>query len=159
MPANPARTDSGSSTKRALMELRFPSESKYLHMVHELTRLLAETTGFDATEAERIALAVDEATTNVVQHAYRGEAGREIEVHFDPEGDSLDIVILHEGEPLQEMPVPDFDLDKLVAEQKTGGLGLTIMRQMMDKVEHTKAGTGKNMCVMVRYKHRDEERT
>lgn len=138
------------------MELRFPSESKYLHMVHELTRLLAETTGFDAKEAEKIALAVDEATTNVVQHAYGGEAGHEIEMHFDPEGDSLDIVILHDGKPLESMPVPEFDLDELVAEHKTGGLGLTIMRQMMDKVEHTKAGTGKNMCVMVRYKQRGQ---
>ena len=144
-----------SSGTRALMELRFPSDSKYLHMVHELTRLLAETTGFETAEAEKIALAVDEATTNVVQHAYGGEASHEIEVHFDPEGDSLDIVIFHEGKPLESMPVPEFDLDELVAEHKTGGLGLTIMRQMMDKVEHTKAGTGKNMCVMVRYKQRD----
>lgn len=144
-----------SSGQRALMELRFPSDSKYLHMVHELTRLLAANTGFDATEAENIALAVDEATTNVVQHAYEGEQGHEIEVHFDPEGDSLDIVIFHDGKPLETMPVPEFDLDELIAERKTGGLGLTIMRQMMDKVEHTKAGTGKNMCVMVRYKQRD----
>lgn len=144
-----------STGTRALMELRFPSDSKYLHMVHQLTRLLAETTGFEASEAENIALAVDEATTNVVQHAYGGEPGHEIEVHFDPEGDSLDIAILHEGKPLESMPVPEFDLDELVAERKTGGLGLTIMRQMMDKVEHTKAGTGKNMCVMVRYKQRD----
>ena len=144
-----------SSGQRALMELRFPSDSKYLHMVHELTRLLAKNTGFDATEAENIALAVDEATTNVVQHAYEGEPGHEIEVHFDPEGDSLEIVILHAGKPLETMPVPEFDLDELIAERKTGGLGLTIMRQMMDKVEHTKAGTGKNKCVMVRYKQRD----
>lgn len=144
-----------SSGTRALMELRFPSDSKYLHMVHELTRLLAVTTGFEATEAENIALAVDEATTNVVQHAYGGEPGHEIEVHFDPEGDSLEIVILHDGKPLESVPVPEFDLDELVAEHKKGGLGLTIMRQMMDKVEHTKAGTGKNKCVMVRYKQRD----
>ena len=141
------------------MELRFPSETKYLHMVHELTRLLAESTGFDKSEAERIALAVDEATTNVVQHAYEGEAGHEIEVHFDPEGESLDVVILHDGKPLESVPVPEFDIDKLVAEQRKGGLGLTIMRQMMDKVEHTKAGTGKNMCVMVRYKKRGQDET
>lgn len=143
------------ANKRPLMELRFPSESKYLNMVHEVAKLLATSTGFEADEAERIALAVDEATTNVVQHAYHGEPGHEIEVHFDPEGESLDIVILHEGEPLDNVPVPEFDLEKLVAEHKTGGLGLTIMRQMMDRVEHTTTGTGKAKCVMVRYKQRD----
>ena len=147
-----------SSAPRALMELRFPSDSKYLNMVHELTRLLAETTGFETSEAEKIALAVDEATTNVVQHAYGGGKDHEIEVHFDPEGDSLEIVIFHDGKPLESMPVPEFDLDDLVAEHKTGGLGLTIMRQMMDKVEHTQAGSGKNKCVMVRYKQRDRPR-
>ena len=141
------------------MELRFPSENRYLHMVHQLTKNLAESTGFETVEAEQIALAVDEAATNVIQHAYGGEPGHEIEVHFDPEGESLDIVIFHEGEALDSVPVPEFDLDKLVAEKRKGGLGLTIMRQMMDKVEHGRAGTGKNMCVMVRYKQKGSHRS
>jgi len=140
------------------MELRFPSENRYLHMVHQLTKNLAESTGFETVEAEQIALAVDEAATNVIQHAYGGEPGHEIEVHFDPEGESLNIVIFHEGEALDSVPVPEFDLDKLVAEKRKGGLGLTIMRQMMDKVEHGRAGTGKNMCVMVRYKQKGSDR-
>jgi len=140
------------------MELRFPSENRYLHMVHQLTKNLAEATGFETVEAEQIALAVDEAATNVIQHAYGGEPGHEIEVHFDPEGESLNIVIFHEGEALDSVPVPEFDLDKLVAEKRKGGLGLTIMRQMMDKVEHGRAGTGKNMCVMVRYKQKGSDR-
>ncbi len=141
--------------RRALLELKFPSEARYLHMVHELTRVMARTTGFETEEAEEIALAVDEATTNVMEHAYSGEAGHEIEMHFDPEGESLDIAILHSGKLLDAVPVPEFDLDRLVAERRTGGLGLAIMRQMMDRVEHTRAGSGKNMCVMVRYKQRD----
>lgn len=140
------------------MELRFPSENRYLHMVHQLTKNLAESTGFETVEAEQIALAVDEAATNVIEHAYGGEPGHEIEVHFDPEGESLNIVIFHEGEALDSVPVPEFDLDKLVAEKRKGGLGLTIMRQMMDKVEHGRAGTGKNMCVMVRYKQKGSDR-
>lgn len=137
-----------------MVELRFPSESRYLNMLHQLTKHLANATGFESSEAEKIALAVDEAATNVIQHAYGGEPGHEIEVHFDPEGESLDIVILHGGKALSSVPVPEFDLDQLVAERRTGGLGLTIMRQMMDKVEHGRAGTGKNMCVMVRYKQK-----
>ena len=140
------------------MELRFPSENRYLHMVHQLPKNLAESTGFETVEAEQIALAVDEAATNVIEHAYGGEPGHEIEVHFDPEGESLDIVIFHEGQALDSVPVPEFDLEKLVAEKRKGGLGLAIMRQMMDKVEHRRAGTGKNMCVMVRYKQKGSDR-
>lgn len=155
MATKARRVDNGApDPKRPILELRFPSENRYLNMLHQLTKHLAVATGFEATEADKIALAVDEAATNVIQHAYGGEPGHEIEVHFDPEGDSLDIVILHGGKALTSVPVPEFDLDQLVAERRTGGLGLTIMRQMMDKVEHGRAGTGKNMCVMVRYKQK-----
>ena len=137
-----------------MLELRFPSEGRFLHMVHELARRLAVTTGFEEGEAEKIAMAMDEATTNVIQHAYHGATDREIEIHFDPEGESLDITILHDGDGLEDVPIPEFNLGKLVAERRKGGLGLYIMGQMMDDLRFGKADSGKNMCVMVRYKKR-----
>ena len=47
--------------KRALIELRFPSENRYLHMVHQLTKNLAEATGFEAVEAEPASEAIVDA--------------------------------------------------------------------------------------------------
>lgn len=140
------------------MEVRFPSDTRYLHMAHQLTKRLAEASGFGAAEAEKIALAVDEATTNVIQHAYGSEPDHEIEVHFDPRAESLEIVILHDGEALEAPPVPAFDLDRLVAQRKRGGLGLAIMAEMMDRVEHSTAKTGRQRCVLVRYKKKNEKR-
>ncbi len=139
---------------RSPLELRFPSDSRYLHMVHELASRLALSTGFEKTEAEKVALAVDEAITNVIQHAYNGASDREIEIHFDPEGESLDILILHDGKGLDKVPLPEFNLGKLIAERRTGGLGLCIMSRMMGDLWFGKAKSGKNMCVMVRYKKR-----
>jgi serine/threonine-protein kinase RsbW len=140
-----------------MLEIRFPSHGRYLHMVHELARRLAVSTGFEENEAEKIGTAVDEAVTNVIQHAYHGATDREIEIHFDPEGESLDITILHDGEALEDVPIPDFNLGKLVAERRKGGLGLYIMRQMMDDLRFGKADSGKSMCVLVRYKKRKSE--
>jgi len=142
---------------RSMLELRFPSNTKYLHMVRELARRIAESTGFEAAEAEKIAMAVNEATTNVIEHAYHGEEGREIEIHFQPGGESLDIQILHDGDALEEVPMPGFDLDKLVAERHKGGMGIYIMKQVMDGLRFGKAGSGKSMCVLVRYKRRDRK--
>jgi serine/threonine-protein kinase RsbW len=140
--------------ERADMEVRFPSHARYLHMIHELTRHFSRASGFTDGEAEQIALAVDEATTNVIQHAYGDDPNREIEVHFASRDESLEIIIVHDGEGIYPIPVPELDLDRLVAEHKTGGLGLTIMSQMMDRVEHSKAQSGKARCVLVRYKNR-----
>ena len=78
----------------------------------------------------------------------------DIEIHFDPEGESLDILILHDGEGLDSVPMPDFNLGKLIAERRKGGLGICIMREMMDDLRFGKADSGKSMCVMVRYKKR-----
>lgn len=151
-PAEPV--SSTKSESRAMFELRFPSDTQFLDMVRGLARRLAESTGFDSGEAEKIAMAVDEATTNVIQHAYHGAKDREIEIHFDPEGESLDIQILHDGDALEEVPMPAFDLEKLVAERRKGGMGIYIMRQVMDDLNFSKSESGKNMCVMVRYKRR-----
>ena len=137
-----------------MVELRFPSDSRYLNMVHELTQRLAVATGFEESESEKIAMAMDEAVTNVIEHAYHGAVDRKIEITFDPEGESLDIVIVHDGEGLEDVPLPEFNLGKLVAERQSGGLGLTIMRQMMDDLRFEKTDSGKSMCVMVRYKQR-----
>lgn len=143
--------------ERGMFELRFPSDTQFLNMVRDLARRLAEQTGFEPEEAEKIAMAVDEATTNVIEHAYHGAPDREIEIHFDPDGESLNIQILHDGDPIEEVPMPAFDLDKLVAERRTGGLGIYIMRQVMDDLNFGKSDSGKNMCVMVRYKRRSKK--
>ena len=158
-PAGPHKKGSADSAteRRSMLELRVPSDTKFLHMVRDLAHRLAEWTGFDSEEADKIAMAVEEATTNVIEHAYHGAPDREIEIHFDPEGESLDIQILHDGDPLEEVPLPSFDLDKLVAERRKGGLGIYIMRQVMDDLNFGKAGSGKNMCAMVRYKRRPEK--
>ena len=137
--------------------IRFPSDAKFLDMLHQLTKQLAGATGFGESEADSIAVAVDEATTNVIQHAYAGETDHEIEVQFDPEGDSLDVMILHDGTPLEEVPLPELDLDRLVAERRKGGLGLFLMRQVMDRVDYETSDSGQNMCVMVRYKQRSQD--
>ena len=137
------------------MEVRFPSDASYLHMVHELTRHFSKSAGFSDADAEKIALAVDEATTNVIQHAYGDHPGHEIEVHFGSLDESLEIIIIHDGEVLEAVPVPAFDLDRLVAERKKGGLGLTLITEMMDRVEHSKGDAGKNRTVLVRYKNRE----
>ena len=157
-PGDPVQPSQGSAPeKRAMFELRFPSDTQFLDMVRGLARRLAESTGFEPGEAEKIAMAVDEATTNVIEHAYHGAKDREIEIHFDPEGESLDIQIFHDGEGLEEVPMPAFDLDKLVAERRKGGMGIYIMRQVMDDLNFGKSDSGKNMCVMVRYKQRDHD--
>ena len=137
-----------------MLELRFPSDGQFLPMVTDLARRLGELRGFEADEAERIAMAVDEAATHVVAQAYHGSPDREIEIHFDPKGGCLDIEILHDGDALQEIPVPAFDVPTLVAEPLQGGGGISIVRQVKGGSVSGKLGSGQNTCATVRYRRR-----
>ena len=49
--------------------------------------------GFDPAQADQLALAVDEASTNVIEHAYGGAPGRVVEVRFDDRGQDLRVEV------------------------------------------------------------------
>ena len=55
---------------RPALVLRVPSRTEFLAAIRDTTRLLAELAGFEAAAAEQVALAVDEAATNVIRHAH-----------------------------------------------------------------------------------------
>jgi anti-sigma regulatory factor (Ser/Thr protein kinase) len=145
-------TDEREAGHRAVMELSLPSDTRYLVLVRDLTRRFAESHGFEPSDAQKMGLAVDEATTNVIEHAYHGRSDREIEIHFDPEGDDLCVQILHDGDPIDPEHLPEFSLERFVAERKSGGLGIYIMKQVMDRVDYGTSGSGKSICLMVRSK-------
>ena len=60
--------------------MEIPSQTDYLAVVHTVTLRLAQDAGFQDDEAEQLALCVDEAATNVIEHAYHGLADGRIEL-------------------------------------------------------------------------------
>ena len=74
---------------RPALVLVIPSQTDFLAIVRDATKKMAEAAGFDATEADRLALAVDEATTNVLEHAYAGATDRTVEIRIDDQGSDL----------------------------------------------------------------------
>jgi serine/threonine-protein kinase RsbW len=78
-------------------------------------------------------LAVDEACTNVIKHAYGGRGGT-IEVTVEPDEDGVRVIIRDWGRSfdVQSMPVPDVNLP--LEQRELGGLGLFLMHQMVDDI-------------------------
>ena len=118
-----------------------PAVCEALTLVHEATRRIAGSAGFDEIAAGEIAMAVNEAMTNVVEHAYRGEPGHEVTVRFHPSRRGLRIDIEHRGESPGELPT-EADPVRLAAERRRGGLGVVLMRKLMTRVEHVEPSPG-----------------
>jgi serine/threonine-protein kinase RsbW len=131
--------------------VKIPSETSYLALVRELTKKMAEAAGFPEATAERLALAVDEATTNVIEHAYKGAPDQEIELRFEDRGEEFRVEIIDTGKMIDPRTVPRVDLERFVTERRTGGLGMHLMEKIMDSCTFRRSGR-RNVCLLVKRK-------
>ena len=137
--------------RRPALVLGVPSRTEFLAAIRDVTRRMAEIAGFDAAQADQLALAVDEASTNVIEHAYAGAGDRRIELRFDTRGDDLRVEVVDEGAAVDPGTVPQVDLRRYASERRTGGLGVHLMGRIMDTVTFRRTGRS-NVCCMVKRK-------
>jgi serine/threonine-protein kinase RsbW len=131
--------------------LRVPSRTEFLALVRDVTRRMAEVAGFDPAQAEPLALAVDEAVTNVIEHAYAGAGDRAIELRYWDEADDLRIDVVDDGATVDPRSIPQVDLERYASERRKGGLGMHLMARIMDSVTFRRAAR-RNVCCMVKRK-------
>jgi serine/threonine-protein kinase RsbW len=142
---------SGKRPARPALVLRVPSRTEFLAVIRDVTRRMAEVAGFDAAQAEPLALAVDEASTNVIEHAFAGANDRSFELRFSDAGGELRIEIVDDGATVDPRSVPTVDLERYATERRTGGLGVHLMGRIMDSVTFRRASR-RNVCCMVKRK-------
>jgi sigma-B regulation protein RsbU (phosphoserine phosphatase) len=133
------------------LTLAVPSQTSYLSLVSDLTRRMAAHAGFEEVTCGRLALAVDEAATNAIEHAYAGAPDREVTVRFEDTDEALQIEIQDDGATVDPQAVPAVDIGRFVSERRTGGLGVHLMEKIMDAVTFARTPKG-NVCRMVKRK-------
>jgi serine/threonine-protein kinase RsbW len=132
------------------LSISIPSQTALLKMVVELARHIATLNQFSPSSSQKIALAIDEAITNVIKHSYQNQMNEDIKLEFYTSPEGLKIKIIFTGVPpvLSEIGV---NLDKMIKEKRKGGLGVELMRRIMDSVEYKTIGNI-NTCEMVKWK-------
>ena len=122
-------------TKGKRFELEVEAALENLSVIGHFIADTMEGLGADQETIYKVQLAVDEACTNIVQHAYSGRGGR-IRLICAIVDDEFIIKIRDKGRPFDpnSVPVPDLgaDLDK----RKIGGLGIYFMKKMMDEISY-----------------------
>ncbi len=111
---------------------RLPELSK----IRDFIAKKASESGFAEREAYEIALAVDEACSNLIRHAYRFDENKEICVAADTDSARFTIDILDESKPFDPSKTPEIDMEQYFKQYRKGGLGIHIMHKVMDAVEY-----------------------
>jgi serine/threonine-protein kinase RsbW len=137
-------------------QLHVPSSTENLSMIRDFVGSIGERAGFTKGELVKLELAVDEACANVIEHAYGSDTTREVTVKATIDPDVVQIRIVDTGRGFDPTAVKEADLDSLIRQGKSGGLGMRLMRSLMDEV-HYEIGPGqKNELTMTKLRKKAE---
>ena len=131
--------------------LTFPANFDHLDEIREFVGRQARSAGFGEKEIYSIQLAADEAATNVIEHAYAGIANGKIELTCEFGDGRLKISLRDHGASFDPSAIAEPDLKSDLAHRKIGGLGIYIMRKLMDEIHYETTPRG-NLLIMVKRK-------
>jgi len=131
----------------------FAARFDQLDAIRGFAAQAARDAGMDDSQVYAVELAMDEACTNIVEHAYKGEENGDIECTCDANDVCLTLVVRDHGKPFDPSTVSEPDLDGDIETRPLGGLGIYLIKQLMDDVHFEPLGESGNVLTMVkRYK-------
>ncbi|MCX7682250.1 MAG: ATP-binding protein [Anaerolineae bacterium] len=128
----------------------FPGWFSSLRDISDFVTQAAREAGLDERAIGAVQLAVDEACSNIIEHAYGGEGRGEIECTCHISAEGLTVVLRDKGRPFDPTQVPEPDPHPDLKRCAVGGLGLHFMRKMMDEVRFEFTPDMGNILTMVK---------
>ena len=138
-------------------ELVASNNTSHLVSIRQIVAEAATESNFDESETNRIVLAVDEAVSNVIEHAYEdceGQSG-DIQVTIDADDTKFEVIIADNGKQFDPGNIDEPDIVEHVKQGKKKGLGIFLMRQIMDEVKYTFVQGVRNELRLVKYFRRE----
>ena len=130
--------------------MAFPGRFSSLDAIRNFYARAAEQAGLDDESIADIELAVDEAASNIIDHAYGGEGKGEIECSYRVIPEGLEVILHDHGKPFDPEAVTEPDLVSDVCCREPGGLGMHFMKSLMDSVDFSFNGHGGNLLTMTK---------
>ena len=132
--------------------VRFAAKFEYLDEIRDFVGGIARDGGFSDKDVYNIQLATDEAASNVIEHAYEKITDGVVELSCGVRDNQITIILTDHGESFDpsEIPLPDLKAD--LSDRKIGGLGIFLMRKLMDEVHYEANSNKGNVLTMVKRK-------
>ena len=124
-------------------QMRMASDPRLLAVVRSTVAEFAAAWGFKDEQCRSIALAVDEALSNVIRHAYKNRCDQEIELHCQAQAGCLEFTFVDHGESADPAKFCGQPLDEVAL----GGRGTHLIRQIMDEVCYERLPGRNRLCL------------
>ena len=127
------------------------NDTKHLTVVREFIARLIQQSALSKEDENKIILAVDEAVTNVIEHGYDNQNEGSIEIDVVSAPAAFKITIRDTGKIFNPTSTPSLNVQDHVKMGRKKGLGIFLMRQIMDEVKYTFRDGVKNELTMVKF--------
>lgn len=129
----------------------FPGNFESLAEIAEFVRLQGKEAGLSDKEVFELETAVDEAVSNIIEHAYGGEGLGEIDCICIALADGIEVILEDYGQPFDPSCVAAPDLSLQLENRKNHGLGYYLMCQLTDVV-HFEFSESQNRLTLIKRK-------
>ena len=125
--------------------------------VQEVPRLnvfvdeVCEDMGCDMETTMRMNLAIEEAVVNVIDYAYPSGTVGSVDINVTVYDNHMEFVISDSGTPFDPTKKEDVDISLPVEERRIGGLGIHLVKQLMDKISYERKD-GRNVLTLIKNK-------
>ena len=135
-----------------MKSVQFAAKFEFLDEIRDFVGEIARAGGFSDKDVYNIQLATDEAASNVIEHAYESHPDGVLELSCGMKDDTITIILVDRGESFDpsEIPLPDLKAD--LSDRKIGGLGIFLMRKLMDEVHYEPKPDKSNVLTMTKRK-------
>ncbi len=137
---------------RGPVVLDVPADPAAMFVVRALVGKISEKIGLEAEQTAKLVLAVDEACTNVIRHAYDNSGDGRIILTFTLGLDYFEVMIRDFGSGADPATFQGRDLDQV----RPGGLGIHFIKSAVDKVEYDTPPGGGMLLKMTKFIPRQE---
>jgi len=124
----------------ALSKIRVPAKLDHLHALIDIVSNCAKEQGLSGKRINEIEIATEEALVNIFRYAYQGREG-DVEISCMAEhGRTFIVRIVDAGTPFNPLSVSEPDTTLDIGERQIGGVGVFLIRKLMDNVMYGREG-------------------
>jgi anti-sigma regulatory factor (Ser/Thr protein kinase) len=129
------------------ISVRLPADLREIERLNKLVRQFGDLHEVPSRTLYAINLALDEIVTNVVRHGFDDPSEHEILAQVSASGEEVTTTVTDPGRAFNPLEVAPPDLNAPLADRPLGGLGIHLVRRLMDGIEYRR-DNGKNVLTM-----------
>jgi anti-sigma regulatory factor (Ser/Thr protein kinase) len=127
--------------------IRLPADVKEIERMNRLVRKFGELHEIPSRTLYAVNLALDEVVSNIVLHGFDAASGQEVVIRIETAGADLQSEVVDGGREFNPLDAQEPDLEASLQDREIGGLGVHLVRNLMDRTEYRREGA-KNVLTM-----------